>query len=155
MTITAFDGFCGAGGSSTGMVAAGVEVRHAANHWALAIETHSANHPRTEHYIDDLQQAHPSWYPRTDIAWFSPSCTNHSLAKGRRRKGINQLSMWDKPMIDPAEERSRATMREVVEFTEFHRYEIVIVENVVDIRLWQFYEDWSQAITTRCIESLS
>lgn len=146
MTITATDFFCGAGGSSTGLVAAGVEVRGAANHWKLAIETHNTNHPNTTHYLDDLQQAHPSWYPRTDIAWFSPECTNHSLAKGRRRTGINQLDLWGESGVDPAEERSRATMREVVEFSEFHRYEIVIVENVVDIRKWQHYDAWLQAM---------
>ena len=146
MTITATDFFCGAGGSSSGLVAAGVEVRGAANHWALAIETHNTNHPQTTHYLDDLQQAHPSRYPRTTLAWFSPSCTNHSLAKGRKRKGIGQLDLWGESGVDPAEEKSRATMREVIEFTEYHRYEIVIVENVVDIRHWQFYDEWLTAM---------
>lgn len=146
MTITATDFFCGAGGSSTGLVAAGIEVRHAANHWKLALDTHNTNHPNTEHSLDDLQQAHPAWYPRTDIAWFSPSCVSHSLAKGRKRRGIHQLDLWGESGVDPAEERSRATMREVIEFSEYHRYEIVIVENVVDIRLWQFYETWLQAM---------
>jgi len=116
--ITAMDYFCGAGGSSTGLVAAGIEVRGAANHWRLAIDTHNTNHPQTEHFLDDLQQAHPSWYPRTTIAWFSPECTNHSLAKGRKRKGIGQLDLWGESKVDPAEERSRATMREVVEFSD-------------------------------------
>lgn len=146
MMVTAFDFFCGAGGSSTGMVAAGVEVRGAANHWKLAIETHNTNHPHTDHFLDDIQATHPSRYPRTDIAWFSPECTNHSLAKGRQRKNIAQLDLWGEHKIDPAEERSRATMREVVEFTEFHRYQIVIVENVVDIHYWQYYTDWIAAM---------
>lgn len=35
--------FCGAGGSSTGLREAGFEVAQAANHWELAIETHSKN----------------------------------------------------------------------------------------------------------------
>ncbi len=146
MTITATDFFCGAGGSSSGLVAAGIEVRGAANHWKLAIETHNTNHPDTEHYLDDLQKAHPSWYPRTTLAWFSPSCTNHSLAKGRKRKGIGQLDLWGESGVDPSEEKSRATMREVVEFTDYHRYEAVIVENVVDIRNWQFYDEWLTAM---------
>lgn len=146
LNITATDFFCGAGGSSTGLVAAGIEVRGAVNHWKLAIETHNTNHPKTEHFLDDLQQAHPSQYPRTTIAWFSPECTNHSLAKGRKRKGIGQLDLWGESKVDPTEERSRATMREVVEFTDYHRYEIVIVENVVDIRNWQYYNDWLTAM---------
>ena len=144
--ITAFDAFCGAGGSSTGIAAAGVEVSHAANHWQLAIDTHSTNHPRTNHDCLDLMRAHPSMFPSTTIAWFSPECTNHSLAKGRKRKNLNQMSFLDDTGIDPEEERSRATMREVVEFSEYHRYEVVIVENVVDIRYWQFYDDWLQAM---------
>ncbi len=146
LNITATDFFCGAGGSSTGLVAAGLEVKSAANHWALAIETHNTNHPRTDHYLDDLQQVHPSRFPRTTIAWFSPECTNHSLAKGRTRKGIGQLDLWGDSKVDPSEERSRATMREVVEFSAYHCYEAVIVENVVDIRHWQFYDDWLQAM---------
>lgn len=140
--ITATDLFCGAGGSSTGLVAAGVAVQMAANHWQLAIETHNTNHPTTEHDIADLRSTHPSRYPRTDILWCSPECTNHSLAKGRKRKAINQMDLWGESGVDPAEERSRATMREVVEFTAYHRYAIVIVENVVDIRHWQHYDDW-------------
>lgn len=147
LDITASDFFCGAGGSSTGLVAAGVRVANAANHWPLAIETHNTNHPTTEHYCADLQQSHPSMFPRTTIAWFSPSCTNHSLAKGKKRKNLNQLDLWGETGIDPTEERSRATMREVVEFSAYHHYEIVIVENVVDIRYWQHYDQWLEEMT--------
>ena len=140
--ITGIDFFCGAGGSSSGLVNAGIRVVGAANHWQLAIETHNTNHPTTEHFLDDLQRAHPSQFPRATIAWFSPVCANHSLAKGRKRKGASQMDLWGEIALTPDEIRSRATMREVVEFTEFHRYEIVIVENVVDIRYWEFYDEW-------------
>jgi DNA (cytosine-5)-methyltransferase 1 len=144
--LTMTDFFCGAGGSSTGAAAAGVQVKMAANHWQLAIDTHSTNHPEAEHDCNDLRAAHPSWYPRTDLAWFSPECTNHSLAKGKKRKNLAQRSFWDDNGFDPEEERSRATMREVVEFTTFHRYDMVIVENVVDIRYWMHYDEWLQAM---------
>lgn len=44
--LTLTDLFCGAGGSSTGAITnAGIEVRVASNHWALAVETHNTNHP--------------------------------------------------------------------------------------------------------------
>lgn len=145
--ITATDLFCGAGGSSTGLVAAGMRVEMAANHWRLAIETHSTNHPTTEHDCADLREAHPANYPSTDVLWASPECTNHSLAKGRKRKNLHQLDLWGEKKIDPAEERSRATMREVVEFSAYHRYKVVIVENVVDIRYWAHYEDWIEAMS--------
>ena len=147
--ITLSDFFCGAGGSSTGAVRAlkgRGRIVLAANHWQRAIETHNLNHPTVDHYLDDLQATHPSRYPHTTICWMSPECTSHSLAKGRQRKNITQLDLWGEHKVDPAEERSRATMREVVEFTEYHRYEIVIVENVVDIRYWVHYETWLQAM---------
>lgn len=144
--ITATDLFCGAGGSSSGLAAAGVDVRMAVNHWQLAIETHSTNHPQTDHDCVDVRTVHPSQYPKTTIGWFSPECVNHSLAKGRRRRALGQLDLWGNSQVDPAEERSRATMREVVEFSDYHRYQIVIVENVVDIRLWVHYEDWIKAM---------
>jgi len=148
LDITATDIFCGAGGSCTGLVAAGVRAQTAINHWQRAIDTHSANHPTTNHDCMDVRLVRPSEYPRTTIGWFSPECTSHSLAKGARRKAVNQMDLWgNTPHFDPAEERSRATMREVVEWSECHRYEIVIVENVVDIRYWEFYEDWIQAMT--------
>lgn len=49
--LTVTDLFCGAGGSSSGAQAvAGVRVRMATNHWALAIETHNLNHPDTDRH---------------------------------------------------------------------------------------------------------
>ncbi len=51
--ITVTDLFCGAGGSGLGATAvAGVELRIAANHWALAIQTHATNVPDTDHVVE-------------------------------------------------------------------------------------------------------
>lgn len=144
--MKAADFFCGAGGSTTGMKKAGAEVVMAVNHWQLAIETHNTNHPDTDHDITDIQTTHPSLYPFTELLWMSPSCTSHSLAKGRKRKNINQINLWGETGVDPAEERSRATMREVVEFAAYHRNPIIMVENVTDIRYWQFYDEWLRAM---------
>lgn len=145
--ISVTDLFCGSGGSSTGMAwVDGVEIKSAANHWKLAIETHAANHPDTEHQHCDLLESHPMHFPRTTILWASPECTNHSLSKGRKRKNAHQMDLWGSNEVDPAEERSRSTMREVVEFTEYHRYEAVIVENVTEIRYWGTYQDWLTAM---------
>lgn len=74
------------------------------------------------------------------------NCTNHSLAKGKMRKWRSQLDMFGKLDIDPAEERSRATMWDVCRFAEAHRYRIVIVENVVEARWWEPFEAWLQAM---------
>lgn len=144
--ITMTDLFCGAGGSSTGAVdIPGVSVRMASNHWDLAVETHNANHPDTDHLCADLSQINPRYFPRTDILWASPECTNHSVAKGRKREG-SQPDLFGEVLPDAAAERSRATMWDVPRFTEVHRYEAVIVENVVDAWHWEPFNAWLMAM---------
>jgi DNA (cytosine-5)-methyltransferase 1 len=140
--LTMTDLFCGAGGSSTGAVSVpGVRVAMAANHWRLAIETHNANHPETAHDCADISQVDPRRYPSTDILWASPECTNHSKAKGRKQH--KQPDLFGEVLPDEAAERSRATMWDVVRFTEQHDYRAVIVENVVEVA------DWSSARGTK------
>ncbi len=143
--ITVTDLFCGAGGSSTGAVNAGANVRMALNHWKLAIETHNTNHPDTDHDCTDIQACDPRRYPRTTILIASPECTNHSLAKGVKRP-TRQLSLLENGQPDPSAERSRATMWDVVRFTEHHQYKVVIVENVPDARSWILYDAWLKAM---------
>lgn len=144
--LTVTDQFCGAGGSSTGAKAAGAELRLALNHWHLAIETHNTNHPEADHDCTDVSACDPRRYPSTTILITSPECTNHSIAKGKERKWRKQLELFGKVEIDPAEERSRATMWDVVRFAEYHRYQAVIVENVVDARWWEPFDAWLQAM---------
>ena len=146
MPITMTDFFCGAGGTTDGALRVpGVEVKYAINHWQQAIDTHSLNHPEADHFVSDIQTTPPSYYPATDIAWLSPSCTFHSSARGAKIKGRHQLSFWNDE-FDPEAERSRATMREVVDMSAYHRYKYVIVENVVNVRDWEFYHDWWDAM---------
>ena len=141
--LTLTDLFCGAGGSSTGAVQVpGVQVRVASNHWQLAVDTHEENHPDTGHVCADLSQIDPRYYPRTDILWASPECTNHSIAKGARKVVPDLFN----PIPDEAQERSRATMWDVPRFTEVHRYSAVIVENVVDVARWHPYTAWLMAM---------
>lgn len=142
------DIFCGCGGSSTGAVGAGLDVRMALNHWDLAVETHNTNHPDTDHDCTDVSACRPDRYPRTRILWASPECTNHSLAKGTKYKSA-QLDAFDPSEPDPAAERSRATMWDVPRFAEWHDYELVIVENVVDARRWRMWPAWIKAM--RCL----
>ncbi|MBT2383105.1 DNA cytosine methyltransferase [Streptomyces sp. ISL-11] len=136
--LTLTDLFCGAGGSSTGAVAVpGVRVRMAANHARHAVDTHQANHPEADHDCADLSQVEPSRYPTTDILWASPECTNHSIAKGRRRgHGAHGDGLFAESGADEAAIRSRATMHDVPRFAEVHRYRAIIVENVVDAYWW-------------------
>lgn len=144
MTITATDLFCGAGGSSEGARSAGMHVVMAANHWQTAIDVHQANHPDTAHDCADITQVDPRRYPRTDVLLASPECTNHSQARGISRKRQDP-TLWDAP--DPAAERSRATMWDVVRFAEQMRYEAMVVENVVEAAKWVLWPAWVQALT--------
>lgn len=146
---TATDLFAGAGGSSTGFVDAGMDVRMASNHWALAVETHNTNHPDTDHDLADISQVDPRRYPTTDILWGSPECTNHSVAKGRKRITAMDLEpdlFGDKPLPDEAADRSRATMWDIPRFAEHHRYRYVVTENVVDAYRWVMFPAWLQAM---------
>lgn len=144
--LTLTDLFCGAGGSSTGAIAVpGVRVRIASNHWDLAVETHNTNHPDADHLCADLSAIDPRRFPRTDILWASPECTNHSVAKGRKRADA-QPDLFGETLPDAAAERSRATMWDVPRFTEHHRYQAVIVENVVDAWHWQPFQAWLMAM---------
>jgi len=133
--LTMTDLFCGAGGSSTGAVAVpGVTVRLAANHWDLAIETHNTNHPTVDHLQADISNTNPRYVPTTDLLWASPECTNHSRAKGRKQ--ALQPDLFGETISEDAVRRSRATMWDVIRFTEAHRYRAVIVENVVEVADW-------------------
>lgn len=142
--LTVTDQFCGAGGSSIGAVSAGAELRLALNHWRLAIDTHNTNFPQAAHDCTDISAADPRRYPSTDILITSPECTNHSLAKGRSR-ALQQADLFGN-QPDPGAERSRATMWDVPRFAEYHRYNLIIVENVVDARHWVTWDAWLHAM---------
>jgi DNA (cytosine-5)-methyltransferase 1 len=145
------DLFCGAGGSSSGAIQVpGVAVRMAANHWRLAVETHNTNHPDADHDCADISQVDPRRYPATDILWASPECTNHSQAKGKR-KVDRQPDLFGEVLPDEAAERSRATMWDVCRFVEAMKvrgrpYRAFVVENVVDVRQWMFFDAWVMAL---------
>jgi DNA (cytosine-5)-methyltransferase 1 len=142
--IEVTDLFCGAGGSGLGATAVpGVRLAMAANHWPLAVDTHQANFPDTDHDTADISQVEPRRYRRTEILWASPECTNHANAKGKKRQA--QPSLWDKP--DPGAERSRATMWDVPRFAEVHRYAAIIVENVVEAAQWEMFPAWLMAMS--------
>lgn len=143
--VTCTDLFCGAGGSSLGATTAGVKVKLALNHWKLAIETHNSNFPNTDHECTDVSACNPRRYGSTDILIASPECTNHSLAKGRGRRHYTR-DLFGNVLIDPADERSRATMWDIPRFAEYHQYNLIIIENVVDARDWTLYDAWLHAM---------
>lgn len=148
--LTVTDLFCGAGGSSSGLVEAGYRVVIAANHWARAIESHQLNHPETDHSQADISQVDPRYFPRTDVLWASPECTNHSIAKGVKRQRAMNEALFElegaRPLVDEAANRSRATMWDVPRFAEAHQYRAIIIENVVDAYRWVQYPAWIMAM---------
>jgi DNA (cytosine-5)-methyltransferase 1 len=131
--ITWTDFFAGAGGSSTGIHAVpGTHVVMAANHWKLVTDIHAANYQDTDHAVVDLHQERPAFFKRTRCAWFSPECTKWSQANGAQLPAIEE-GLFEDPLSDEVKQRSRLLMFDVLRYIEFHRYDLVIVENVVDI----------------------
>lgn len=122
------DHFCGAGGESAGIMQAAEEIGlkielHAHNHWARAIETHSANHPEAIHRqaaIENLNPVECVRGRRVGLMWASPECTHHSVARGGR----------------PCEDQSRATAMHVIKWAQELYIDRIIVENVPEFLSW-------------------
>ena len=146
MTLTVLDLFCGAGGSSTGLLQVpGVEVTVASNHWRLAIETHGANHPGVDHVCANISDTDPRRMPRTDILWASPECTNHSQAKGRNATTGSRICSGKFCLTRrPTGRGPRCGMFPC--YAEVHRYRAIIVENVVDAAQWVMWPAWLHAM---------
>jgi DNA (cytosine-5)-methyltransferase 1 len=137
------------GGSSTGLQEAGFDIVVAANHWERAIETHSANHPDTEHLQADISQTDPRYLPKTTILWGSPICTELSPAGGRRKRG-SQMDLFEQHghVASAAFERTRVTFWEIIRATEVHRYDAVLIENVVEAAEWELFDIWLNGMAT-------
>jgi DNA (cytosine-5)-methyltransferase 1 len=127
-TLQAADLFCGAGGTSTGLLAAcreaGRPVRLTAiNHWPVAVATHSKNHPDSRHLCASLDSLNPrDLYAdgELDLLWASPECTHHSNASGGK----------------PIRDQSRATAWCVTRWAEALHPRIILVENVKEFLTW-------------------
>lgn len=129
--MIAIDLFAGAGGFTEGAKLAGVHVAWAANHWPLAVKYHAVNHAETAHRCQDLHQADWRDVPRHDIQLASPACQGHSPARGKER---------------PHHDALRSTAWAVVSCAEYHRSQVVIVENVPAFKNWALYPAWEDAM---------
>ncbi|RGD59390.1 DNA cytosine methyltransferase [Kitasatospora xanthocidica] len=152
MSVTFTDFLCGAGGSSTGLVESGLELKLAVNHWDVALETHAANHTRADHLCIDVSGMPMRYLPKSDVLWASVICTEISPAGGNTRE-TPQLDLLDgedgfKTLPVAAFERTRVTAWCVVRATEVHRYKAIVVENVVEFaRDWLLFPQWIAAMT--------
>jgi len=122
------DSFAGGGGASVGIERAlGRPVDVAINHDPEAVAMHRANHPATEHWCQNIWQAHPYDVARgrpVDLAWFSPDCTHHSKAKGGR------------PIRDVKARQSRDLAWVVVMWAKTVRPRLILLENVEEFADW-------------------
>lgn len=125
--MKAIDLFSGCGGFSVAAQQAGVSVLLAANHWPAAVHIHSRNHPKVEHWTQDLQQADFSQCPAHDLLLASPSCVGHTPARGK-----------DRPRHDTA----RSTAWAVLTSCEVQRPRAFIVENVKEYLEWDLFPAW-------------
>ncbi len=126
----AADLFCGAGGTSTGMVRAANRIGLsldlvAVNHWPTAVETHRMNHPWARHLCADLAsvEANPERLVpgrRLDLLVASPECTHHSVARGGK----------------PCSDQSRSSAWHVLHWLELLDVEDVLIENVREFADW-------------------
>lgn len=124
--------FCGAGGSSTGAARAFGELGLsmdlvAVNHWAIAIATHTANHPKARHFNSDVykldpRKAVPSG--RLDLLMASPTCVFNSRARG------GQPISWDQRW-------GRMTPTQVLRWLKELDVERLVVENVPEFIQWR------------------
>lgn len=131
--MKAVDLFAGWGGFTLGAEAAGVDVVWAGNHWVLAVDAHTANHPETQHVCQDLRQADWTKLPEYDILLASPACQGHSQASQPKRR--------------PYHDKLRATAWSVVDCADVTEPKAIVVENVPDFRRWRLYKIWRAALT--------
>lgn len=118
------DNFCGSGGASLGLeLAFGRAIDIAINHDQDAIRLHKTNHPWTTHYQEDVYTISPTkvcnGHP-VGLAWFSPTCTHFSRAKGL-------------PLVD---RHIRGLAWVTLRWCEEVRPRVIILENVPEFQGW-------------------
>ena len=132
--IRGCDMFCGAGGSSAGARAAGVEIAAGIDMCATASDTFAANFPDALAITSRLEDVSPgSMKKKTgdiDMLLASPECTSHTCAKGGA----------------PRDEASRATAMLVVEYARALRPRWLVLENVIHMRPWSRYGELKRSL---------
>jgi DNA (cytosine-5)-methyltransferase 1 len=145
------DLFCGGGGSITGMIEAGGRLVAAANHFDKAIETVERNHGHTGAKLlcVDINNYNMHCLPKAQVLWASVICTEVSPAGGNRKlRGQMAMELEEFGHVpNEAFERTRACAWDVIRATETHRYDIVVVENVVEFaRDWELFDAWTNVM---------
>jgi DNA (cytosine-5)-methyltransferase 1 len=128
--LRALDLFCGVGGSSYGASMAGIKVVGAVDMWSLAHNTYLDNFPDTRFYPQKAEDISPKKIEKElgpiQLILASPECTSHTCARGNREQS----------------EASNLTAFEVNRFARVLRPRWIVVENVIQMRLWKRYQEW-------------
>jgi len=135
--MRAIDLFCGAGGSSLGAVAAGVEIVAGFDVWPVAGSVYRANFPHARSYLCDLAALDESDIRSihgdlsdVDLILASPPCVDHSPARGARLPSPAGL---DLPWC-------------VWRFAAVFLPRWIVVENVIGMRRWHGYRPFLCAL---------
>lgn len=129
MTFEVIDLFCGAGGTSTGILKAihermGKRAKlTAVNHWKTAVNTHSLNHPEVKHICETVENLHPLDLVksgRLDLLAASCECRFHSNARGG----------------GPCNEQSRSQPWQLIRWATDIHVENIMMENVREFMNW-------------------
>jgi len=135
--MRAIDLFCGAGGSSLGAMAAGVEIVAGFDIWPVAGSVYRANFPSARFYLCDLAALDESdirsirdGLGDVDLILASPPCTDHSPARGAAPPSLAGL---DLPWC-------------VWRFAAVFRPRWLVIENVPGMRRWHDYRAFLHAL---------
>lgn len=120
LNFIGIDLFSGAGGMSTGAIAAGVDVKVAIEIDKYAAVTYQANHPNTKLLNDDIRKINTNGYYKASkkdvkILFGGPPCQGFSSSNQRTRNKSNENN-W--------------LFQEYLRITKLERPDWVIVENV-------------------------
>ena len=126
--ILVADLLCGAGGSSTGCARALADLGLTmdlvcVNHWPVAIETHTKNHPQARHVCQDIATVRPHLLVPEgylDLLMASPTCTHHSVARGGK----------------PTSDQQRSDPWHIITWLTELRVKRMIIENVWEFTGW-------------------
>lgn len=123
------DLFAGGGGASTGIEwALGRSPDIAINHDPLALAMHAANHPTTEHLVENVWHVRPKSIigeQVVDLLWASPDCTHFSKAKGAApKRDVNRAK------------RSRGLAWVILRWAREAKPRLILMENVEEWIDW-------------------
>jgi DNA (cytosine-5)-methyltransferase 1 len=121
------DLFAGGGGATCGIEAAGLVVHKCVNHSELAIATHAANHPATNHRCGDVWGNAPVAVAAgrpVGLLWASPDCRHFSRARGAA------------PVSGRVRSLAWVVVKWAKDLPERQKPRVVIVENVAEFIEW-------------------